>query len=142
MSQTTGSGGCLCGQLRYRITGPAIWSGYCHCESCRRFSGAVVTSWLGIADSDLEFEGKTPAIYEVDGVRRGFCPDCGSSLTYAADRFADYIQLHVGSLDDPTAALPQDHVHCEEKVSWFEVADDLPRHIGSAADDNNDWMKR
>ena len=141
MSDSIITGGCLCGRIRYRVTGKTVWSGYCHCESCRRFSGAVVTSWLGVADSDLDFTASSPQIYEVNGVRRGFCADCGSSLTYAADRFPDYVQIHVGTLDDPDAIKPQDHVHCEEKVTWLEISDDLPRHHGSAADDNNDWMK-
>ncbi len=141
MSNSNATGRCLCGRIRYRVTGKTIWSGYCHCESCRRFSGAAVTSWLGVAEDDLEFDGEKPSIYEIDGVRRGFCPHCGSSLTYAADRFPHYVQLHVGTLDEPDRVRPEDHVHCEEKVAWLEISDDLPRHEGSAADDNNDWMK-
>ena len=47
------TGRCLCGEVRYRLAGDLVWSGYCHCDSCRRFTGAVVTNWLGIRDSDL-----------------------------------------------------------------------------------------
>jgi len=141
MSNVTATGRCLCGKISYRITGPKIWSGYCHCESCRRFSGAVVTSWLGISDTDLEFDQHQPAVYQSEGVKRGFCPSCGSSLTYQSERFPDYIQLHLGSLDQPQRYRPQDHVHYAEKVAWFELDDGLPRFDDSAADDNNDWMK-
>jgi len=142
MSNPVASGRCLCGRVSYRIGGAPIWSGYCHCESCRRFSGAVVTNWLGIAPGDLEFVAGQPSIYADRGVRRGFCADCGSSLTYETDRFPDYIQLHIGSLDHPDEFEPRAHVHCRERVAWFEVADELPRHAGSAADADNDWMKR
>lgn len=142
MSNEIITGRCLCGKISYRVTGPQIWSGYCHCESCRRFSGAVVTNWLGIRDTDLVFDHAQPRIYQSRGVKRGFCPGCGSSLTYQAERFPDYIQLHVGTLDEPARIKPQDHVHYADKVDWFEVTDCLPRFDDSAADDNNDWMNR
>ena len=48
MSEILASGRCLCGKISYRVTGPPVWIGYCHCESCRRFTGGLVTSWLGI----------------------------------------------------------------------------------------------
>ena len=69
MPNSDATGRCLCGRISYRVTGKTIWSGYCHCESCRRFSGAAVTSWLGIADDDLEFDGEllSHAFLDVDG---------------------------------------------------------------------------
>ena len=139
MPNPNATGRCLCGKISYRVNGPAVWSGYCHCQSCRRFTGSVVTSWLGIGDSDLEFDAGLPTYFVDSGVTRGFCPDCGSSLTYAAERFPNYVQIHVGSLDDPDSIMPRAHVHHEEKVAWFEVDDELPRYPGSAADAGGDW---
>ena len=47
--------------------------------------------------------------------------------------------LHVGTLDQPWSFPPRDHVHIEERLSWFEIADSLPRHEGSAADESGEW---
>lgn len=141
MPEPPATGRCLCGNIRYRIGGDPVWCGYCHCESCRRFTGAVVTSWAGVAARDLEFPGARPAVFESAGVRRGFCPACGSSLTYEADRFPGYVQVHVGTLDDPAAFAPRAHVHCGERVPWFDVADELPRFEGSVTSVDDDWMK-
>ena len=33
-------GGCLCGAIRYKVTGPALDAGSCHCRSCRKASSA------------------------------------------------------------------------------------------------------
>ena len=131
-------GGCLCGRIRYRVDGETVWAGYCHCESCRRFTGSVVTNWLGVDETSVTFVAGEPAYFRDRGVARGFCRDCGSSVTYQAERFPGYLQLHVGSLDDPSVAAPQAHVHCAEKVDWFEVDDALPRFDASAAD-AGDW---
>jgi len=142
MTQPFSSGRCLCGKLTYRVTGPTVWSGYCHCGSCRRFTGSVVTNWLGISEEHLEFDGEPPAYYRDGGVTRGFCPACGSSLTYASERFPGYVQLHLGSLDEPESIRPLAHVHFAEKVVWFEIDDDLPRYGGSAAEADEDWGNR
>jgi hypothetical protein len=41
-------GGCLCGALRYEFTSPAKWVGYCHCQSCRRNTGAPMAAFVGL----------------------------------------------------------------------------------------------
>jgi len=36
-------GGCLCGAVRFVATGQPKWMAWCHCQSCRRHSGAPVS---------------------------------------------------------------------------------------------------
>lgn len=48
---------------------------------------------------------------------RGFCSSCGTPLTFA-HRGADYIDLAVGSLDDPEVAVPEIQIGIESRVSW------------------------
>ena len=38
-------GGCLCGAVRYRVEGPPLHAGYCHCRMCQRAAGAPVVAW-------------------------------------------------------------------------------------------------
>jgi hypothetical protein len=66
------------------------------------------------------------------GVFRAFCPGCGTPLTWEGDDHGtELVQFHISTLDDPGAFPPADHTHCGERISWFELADDLPRHQGS-----------
>ena len=141
MSGIIASGRCLCGNIQYQIEGEPVWTGYCHCESCRRMTGSVVTNWLGIKDNDLVFTIGQPAKFKDAGVTRGFCSHCGSSLTYEATRFPEYIQVHIGTLDNPNTITPRAHVHFAEKVEWFDVNDRLPRFEGSAVGVGVDWKK-
>ena len=44
-------GGCLCGAVRYRAFWPAYGITHCHCQTCRRASGAPFVTWAGF-DTD------------------------------------------------------------------------------------------
>ena len=37
-------GSCLCGGVKYEITGPLMRSGHCHCSNCRKAHGAAFRS--------------------------------------------------------------------------------------------------
>jgi len=41
-------GGCLCGAIRYSISGFPISAEYCHCRMCQKGTGAVVVNWMDL----------------------------------------------------------------------------------------------
>ena len=125
-------GRCLCGAVTYSFEGRPHWSAYCHCESCRRACSAPVAAFFGVDRRNFHWTGVAPAAYASSpGVRRLFCGRCGTPMAYDADRDARNIHLYAASLDDPQAYRPTAHVFAAERLPWFEVADDLPRHPGS-----------
>ena len=135
------TGGCQCGRIRFEVLGDPVWVGFCHCAQCRRATGAAAVTHVGVHPNQLTFTQGQLKIYESSpGVLRGFCGDCGTPFTYDGDRFPDYIQLYLGTFDDPNLFQAQAHVHLAEKVAWFEVADDLPRFQGSAAAEGDEWQ--
>ena len=122
-------GGCLCGKVRYRIGAAPLWTGYCHCTTCRRSTGAPVTMFVGAATESVEFtEGGRAVFASSPGVERGFCAACGTPLTYESDRFPGETHFYISTLDDPQSLPPTFHVFYEERLHWLEIADDLPRH--------------
>src|SRR5581483_8622448 len=64
MSSIEHTGHCLCGRTHYRAKGDPAWSCYCHCESCRRATGAPVTAYAGFPITNFTFEGEAPGRYE------------------------------------------------------------------------------
>ncbi|TNC68020.1 GFA family protein [Rubellimicrobium roseum] len=121
------TGRCLCGDIRFAVAGPMRSRNHCHCESCRRATSSPFTTWFTVARGDLRWTG-TPRLHESSpGVRRGFCPRCGSPLSYQTDRRPDDVDLYAASLDDPAGFEPQYHSHWDERVTWVALADHLPR---------------
>jgi glutathione-dependent formaldehyde-activating enzyme len=80
------------------------------------------------------------SIYESSsGVLRGFCRECGTSLTYQKDpsKIAgaqDHVFIATRTLDDPNAFPPDEHVYYSERVEWLNVEDARPHHERLSAD--------
>lgn len=58
---------------------------------------------------------------------RGFCAECGTSITYKAVRREQEIDVSVTTLDDPEAIAPECHIWVSEKPAWLVLGDGLPQ---------------
>ena len=128
--QTT-FGGCLCGAVRYEASGNPVSVIYCHCESCRKSTGAPVVALAGYKRDRVRFTRSERATYESSpGVKRGFCAHCGTSLTWEGDgdELGPLVEILIGTADDPSRLAPRSHIHHAERIPWFEVSDSLPRY--------------
>ena len=126
-AQAALEGGCLCGAIRYRVTGPAVDSGTCHCRSCRKASSAPELPYAQFLLSRFEITRGWPARYHSSpGVTRSFCSHCGSPLTYRRDDQPDRLDIMSCSLDDPNALPPSYHVWTSHMPRWATIGDALP----------------
>ena len=60
-------------------------------------------------------------------VRRGFCAQCGSALSFRDTRYPQYYTLTIASLDQPNAVRPTRHLFTDSRLEWFDPNDDCPR---------------
>ena len=132
---TEAEGGCLCGGMRYRISGTPVASLVCHCASCRRASGAGAVAWLTVRRADFGFFSGAPARHQSSpGVTRCFCPNCGAALTYENAAQAETIDVTTATLDEPSAHPPTVELWLEHRISWQAVDPTLP-HCPRGTDD-------
>lgn len=123
-------GGCYCGAIRYQVDGKPNYVSYCHCDDCRKSTGAPVVVYSVYLPEQVHFTDGERKIYEsTPGINRTFCPDCGTPLSYEAKWQGQMvIGFFVGTLDNPELFPPERHVFDIDRVSWFDVADHLPRY--------------
>lgn len=125
------SGGCLCGAVGYRVTGPMRPVIACHCGQCRKTSGHHVAA-TSAARGDVEITGHVRWFASSANARRGFCPVCGSNLFW--DGPGANLSIHAGTLEAPTGLKLAGHIFCADKGDYYEIADGLPQ--APAADPN------
>ena len=134
MSDQELSGGCLCGAVRYETTAAPLEVTHCHCQTCRKHNGAPVATLAGFKKDQVIGKGSERKLYESSkGVGRAFCQNCGTPLSWEGDggeELGFICEIHVSTFDDPELLVPTSHVYEAERISWFEIADDLPRYAG------------
>ena len=129
MERAEVEGRCLCGSIAFRYYGTPNWTLHCHCESCRRATSSPMTTWISVPRSSFCFTKGSPQYFNSSpGVKRGFCQNCGSPLTYESERVPEEVHLYAASLLDPRQVSPSRHVFAAEQLPWLEILDDLPRY--------------
>jgi len=105
-------GGCHCGAIRYEMLTAPFAADFCHCRDCQRTTGAPVGAWMDFHAEQVQWLCGKPTEYaSSDFIRRGFCAECGSTLTYRSTQYPDYLTLAIASLDNPEAIAPTYHIH-------------------------------
>ncbi|MGE0386884.1 MAG: GFA family protein [Gammaproteobacteria bacterium] len=129
------TGGCLCGAVRYRATGPVRDSAWCHCRTCQRAHSAPAVAWFTVPDASLAYTLGKPTAYASSSTgQREFCAACGSQLVFRDRRYPGQADVATASLDHPGTIAPGYHIWRMSRVPWFETADALPRHDDAGPD--------
>jgi hypothetical protein len=123
-------GSCLCGGVRYEISGPLSYPLNCHCSMCRKAHGAAFRSRARVKADDFRWTQGAELVtyYESSpGNHRGFCRVCGSPLLSRFDNDPRSYGLPLGALDDDPGIKPGFHVFVASKAPWYDITDELPQ---------------
>ncbi|WP_417531102.1 GFA family protein [Marinobacter lipolyticus] len=124
MSQHQGS--CFCGEVKFQVSGEPAAMGYCHCDSCRRWSAGPVNAfslWPPESFKVLAGEAQIGTFHLTEQSYRKWCKKCGGHV------FTDHptmglVDVYVANLPD-LDFKPALHVHYQESV--LPIHDGLPK---------------
>jgi hypothetical protein len=123
------SGGCQCGAVRYRVTGPLTNAHLCHCRMCQKAAGNYFMALANARKKDFETTRGEISYFQTSAIaRRGFCKDCGTPLIYDGLK-SKHLNITLGSLDDPTAIEPVRQMGVEARMPWFSHLHKLPATV-------------
>jgi hypothetical protein len=124
-------GGCLCGKVRYSADAEPAFVGVCHCKDCQKESGTAFNIVVAIPQPALALQGAVKAFDahgdSGKGVRRRFCPECGSTLLSEPEALPGVAILRAGTLDDTSSLTPQMEIYCDSAQPWVALGGDRPR---------------
>ncbi len=76
-------GGCQCGAVRFEVAGTLGTPSICHCRMCQKAFGNYFAPLVNMGEAKLTWLKAEPKRFQSSNwVKRGFCPDCGTPLTY------------------------------------------------------------
>lgn len=124
------SGGCQCGAVRFRVERLGRAS-ICHCRMCQKAFGSFFGPFVDA--HGLEWTRGAPKHFQSSNkVKRGFCGDCGTPLTFEPERWV--ANVAVGAFDDPAAIVPAIQVGLEARLPYVDTLGDLPHRDPEAAE--------
>jgi hypothetical protein len=132
------NGSCLCGAIRYVITGKPVWAHNCHCRRCRKIRGAAFASNLFVPLEQFRYTQGEELLHsyklpEAARFTHVFCRVCGSSLPFL-NTARGLAVVPMGSLDDDPGQAPAAHIFVGSKAPWFTITDSLPQHLSALGD--------
>ena len=120
------TGGCQCGAVRFRIEGALGEPSICHCRMCQKAFGNFYAPLVSLREAQLSWTRGGPKHFSSSNhVRRGFCGECGTPLTYEAP---DGIALAIGAFDQPETLAPVIQWGVEGKLPYVDTLHRLPAH--------------
>jgi hypothetical protein len=129
-SPSYAEGGCLCGAVRYRVTGSPVSSSVCHCRSCRLAAGSPAVAWIAYREDHVRFlQGHPASRHSSPKVVRTFCPRCGTPLTYRHTDEPDVLELTTATLDHPELYPPTLEIWVEHRIAWEAIEPKRVQHL-------------
>lgn len=128
-SAVRATGGCLCGAVRYEVTGELRDVLNCHCAMCRKTHGHIGAYTAASKQSLRLIESRALKWYRSsDKARRGFCSECGASLFWESPA-RETISIAAGTLDAPTGLKTILQVHVNSAGDYYAIPADIPQRL-------------
>jgi hypothetical protein len=122
----THRGSCFCGAVEIAVTGTPLEMGYCHCSSCRSYSGGPLSSFILWKQDDVKVTKGAELLgrfAKTDMSHRRFCTQCGGHV------MTDHPAM--GCVDVRTGIIPsfafEPSVHLNYAETVLPVKDGLPK---------------
>jgi hypothetical protein len=118
------TGGCQCGAIRFRVEGELKDVSVCHCRMCQKAFGGFYAPLVNTRGAALTWSrGKLKHFASSNFVKRGFCENCGTPLTYEAP---DGVALAIAAFDHPELLPPSVQFGIEGKLPYVDSIPSLP----------------
>ncbi|MCC1494777.1 GFA family protein [Cognatishimia sp. F0-27] len=116
-------GQCLCGAVSVAVNDPPGWVGLCHCDMCKRWSGAVFAAFPA---SDFALSGPVMEHPSSPVSYRAFCGRCGSHLYMRDDDRAE--RDFMPGLFAATGDWPlKSEIYTDRALCWARLPGDHKR---------------
>ena len=124
------SGSCLCGEIRYEINGEPMRAANCHCDDCRKATGASYATNFFFKENDIVVTQGSPKEFSHKSDKgntmiKQFCGNCGSQLFGKNSNRPNMVSLRAGVQDQTDLIKPTVNVYLSSRIASTPVDPDL-----------------
>lgn len=133
------TGGCQCGEVRYRLLNPPLFVHACHCIDCQKKRGSAFGITTIVLECDIERVQGTFTSKQIAAHRTAFvCASCQDVIYRTATNHPATALLRSGTCDDPRVLEIHAHIWTLDKHPWLELPDSVPQ-FDKGYDRNETW---
>lgn len=124
-------GSCLCGKVRFEISGSINDIVYCHCSKCRKAQGSAFATNGNVDANKFHFiQGREELTgYESDQVQiKYFCKHCGSPIISENKSIPGVVRVRLGTIESDITEKPSAHIFSTSKANWEDISGQLPQY--------------
>ena len=114
------SGKCLCGSVTYTSSRDPILVANCHCDDCRKSSGAPYSVNVLVPEDRLTINGNLKDFTHVadsgNQMTKRFCGTCGAQVFSRGSGRPGIVSLKAGTIDELDVIVPTRTVYRSSKI--------------------------
>ena len=124
------TGGCICGEVKYKLTETPLFTQACHCKDCKILTGSSYVINSSVLENTLIVEGE---VSSSEGLKGGsdkpfkayFCTKCGTYLYTDYDSAVGRMNVRTKTLDESKEFPPQVHIFTKDRDPWLNLKDNV-----------------
>jgi len=118
-------GCCMCGSVKYEITGKPQLSFLCQCRQCQKITGSGHSAEFVVSEEAVLLSGELKS-FEMKSDRGStvssqFCPTCGNPILKKSSGYPGLVFFHVATLETPELFSPEKAFWCSSGQPWDHV---------------------
>lgn len=116
-------GGCRCGQVRFRLSAPPLFTAVCHCKGCQKMSGSAYSTTISVPTTGFSVAAGSPEIGGLHGAqsRHHHCPHCKSWVFTRIEPDMGFVNVRATMLDETDGFEPFLQTWTSEALPWALV---------------------
>jgi len=124
------TGSCLCGDITYEVSSDPVNMWNCHCDACRKITGASFATNVFVKEADVRITKGTPSTFENaadsgNTMTRCFCPQCGSPLFNKNSGRLGILVVRAGSIDDAGFVKPWANLYTSRALPFTHLGGEM-----------------
>ncbi len=124
-------GSCLCGEVKFELSGDFQSFFLCHCTRCQKDTGSAHAANL-FAEANtltwLQGESDVKTYQHLNSMHaKSFCQKCGSALPTIAESINSVV-VPAGSLDSPISIEPTAKIFVSRCANWSKNLGNVPSY--------------